>query len=216
MWGGLFSLPLPSLPPLVFGALDLPFGALFALYFWRWNSAVPANKAFLCLLATGLGVASVAAHGPRALLEDPVRTSGALIPATNAFMRTYFIADLAGMLLRAGHTKPRGDMIAHHLLCLAAYTTTADHLAMAFVASAEIISVWEFVLPRASRATHLRMRMLSIVPVRLGIWLTLLAMLRCPRLARVDFFFCVAVPAAMLPLDVFWFRACRARLQLSR
>jgi len=205
-----------------FGVLDGVLVVGFAAYFWRWNSNVPANKGFLCLIASCLGFANLAVYGSSIYLE-PNKSGDTLIVLTNAYMRNYLIADLAAMLIR--NTNLRIDMVLHHLLTITAYMIN-DSLAMAFVSSAEIVSVWEYVISSThccstssssttslfSSPLQMRMRMVSIYPVRLYIWCSVLYMTRCGCLTHIESFFCVIVPVVMIPLDAFWYRKCALRL----
>lgn len=193
------------------GSWDALFCVYFIVYMYRWKSSEPINKAFLCTIASGLGLTNLIMHGSE-VYTNPHVSGSPVISFTNAYMRNYFIVDLAAMAIRKSLKidNLRVDMLIHHAVMIPVYVFS-DNLGASFAAIAEVISIWEYCLSNAPPRTHYRMRMLSIYPVRLFVWISLVLMTHFARLNFVHRTFCIGIPILMVPMDAYWFYRCYRR-----
>ena len=197
--------------------MDVLFAFGFGYYFYHWKSSIRRNKAFLCAIATSLGFANLLVYNWR-VYREPHLMPGALVSLTNSYMKVYLVADMCSMICRSiccGEAV-RKDMVFHHSLTITAFVFK-NNLGMAFTPCAEIISIWEFWLPREPVEHHLHFRMVSISSVRLFVWISLLGMLWTAKTMTSwsDRCFCVVVPCFMLPLDAYWYLECKRKLRAA-
>ena len=196
-------------------------GAVACLCGGRINEPFP--KGFLCTIATCLGLGTMIMHSGD-LVSGRINTTSQITDATNSFTKVFICVDTANMLSRrllGWDSIVRKDLLIHHAVVLTYYWFARGQLGSAFVTVAEIISVWPFLCPRISAKKSAMLRMLSIYPVRVLVWISCLRIANHSSshspypLERIDRVFFYAGPCVGICLDVYWFKKCYSQYRRS-
>jgi len=112
--------------------------AMLLLGFYLSFEVTKKSKAFLCLVACALSAIAIAYNVDKVIFHPD--ESGFFVDVVSSYMRQYLAIDLLYHLSVSSQAM-RKDMLIHHVICLFSYYYLHDCFSVAFVASAEIISV---------------------------------------------------------------------------